>query len=119
MAENVAPRLFAITLRCAIATGARLVVGPVGDGVIVAESEADSFFAATQPQQGEYVNETAFLTRRSELHSIVVTSYPYLLRALAVTTDGLLDLALARLPQQPDPPREYEPIPELAGGDRR
>ena len=108
-AENASPREFATTLSCAVAVGDRLIVGQVGDGAIVAGAEDSSLFMATQPQQGEYANETAFLTSLSETNAAFVRSIPCCPSSLALTTDGLLGVALARQPRQEGAPRHYAP----------
>jgi hypothetical protein len=93
-AENVSLRAFATTLTIAAASEDRLVAGQIGDGVMVAKGEAGRLFAATQPQHGEYANETFFLTMAGSLQRLQVWVYPHAVHALAVMTDGLIRLAL-------------------------
>jgi hypothetical protein len=100
-------RSFATTLACAVVSGAWLAVGQIGDGAVVAEDEQGGLFLTARPQRGEYANEAYFLTMPDSLNYLQVYSAPVSLRALALTTDGLLRLAF-KLP-------EYEPSPQFFG----
>jgi hypothetical protein len=93
---NTPIRDFATTLTVVAATAEHLAVGQVGDGVAVAEG-ADGLFLAVAPQRGEYANEVALLTSPRAVEGAAIVTFPAAARALAVTTDGLLRLAV-RLP---------------------
>jgi serine/threonine protein phosphatase PrpC len=93
---NAPVRDFATTLTVVAATAEHLAVGQVGDGVAVAEG-ADGLFLAVAPQRGEYANEVALLTSPQAVDNAAIVIFPASVRALAVTTDGLLRLAV-RLP---------------------
>lgn len=89
-------REYSATLMCVVVTDCWLVVGQIGDGIVVMEERGD-LTVAVRPQRGEYANESAFLTMSalSDYVKIEVTGRPP--EALAVTTDGLLRLA-AKMP---------------------
>lgn len=89
-------RDYATTLTVVAATGARLAVGQIGDGIVVAEGDEGLFLAAS-PQRGEYANEVALLTAPRAVEDAAVSVFTAPVRAVAVTTDGLLRLAV-RLP---------------------
>jgi hypothetical protein len=102
--ENVSWRAFATTLTCAVASDKWLVVGQIGDGIVVARCEDGGLFAATQPQHGEYANETFFLTMNEALQRVEVRVYPQPVQALAVMTDGLIRLSMDVAGNEPHPP---------------
>lgn len=97
------PRDFATTLTCAVLTDEWLVVGQVGDGLVVVRDGAGQLHAPVRPSRGEYANETAFLTMPGMTHALQVAVTPLRGAAIAVMTDGLLRLA-AKVPG-------YEPFP--------
>jgi hypothetical protein len=107
--EEISPRAFATTLTCAVASDEWLVVGQVGDGIVVAKGENGDLFAATQPQRGEYANETFFLTMDEALQQIQVAVYGQSVDALAVMTDGLMRLAMNLAKSEPFSPF-FEPL---------
>ncbi len=109
MAENDSLRSFSTTLTCAIVSDRWLVVGQIGDGVAVAETSTGAMFVAVRPQRGEYANEAYFLTMSDALQYVEVQSYAQQPRALAVTTDGLLRLAL-KLPEYEPHPPFFQPL---------
>jgi len=94
IAEWEPRRAFACTLTCAVATADGLLVGQIGDGVAVARGADGELFAASRPQKGEYANEASFLTMDGALDQMEVAVFARPIEALAVTTDGLLRLAL-------------------------
>ncbi|MFN8485441.1 MAG: PP2C family serine/threonine-protein phosphatase [Anaerolineae bacterium] len=85
-------REYSATLMCVVVTDCWLVVGQIGDGIVVMEDRGE-LTVAVRPQRGEYANESAFLTMSalSDHVAIEVTGRPP--DAVAVTTDGLLRLA--------------------------
>ena len=85
-------REFSATLMCVVVTDIWLIVGQVGDGIVVTEDRGE-LSVVVRPQRGEYANESAFLTMSNLLDyvAIEVTGRPP--EAVAVTTDGLLRLA--------------------------
>ncbi len=93
-ADDVSSRAFATTLTCAVVANEWLAVAQIGDGVVVARDEDGELFAVTQPQRGEYANETYFLTMAEALQRVDVRVCRRKLDALAVMTDGLIRLAM-------------------------
>jgi len=102
-------RDFATTLTCVVATDNLLVVGQIGDGVVIAVTERDDLFTAAHPQRGEYANETTFLTCEAALETLLVQVHPVAVPALAVMTDGLIRLAM-QLPAYQPAPRFFQPL---------
>ncbi len=90
-------RDYATTLTIVVATDGQLVVGQIGDGLAVAEGDDGEMFVAVSPQRGEYANEVALLTMPEAVENVAVALFTTPVRAVAVTTDGLLRLAV-RLP---------------------
>jgi len=84
---------FATTLSCAVATPDYLVTGQLGDGLVVAQGKVGLFLAG-RPQRGEYANEAYFLSMEGALEGLVVQAYGLRVEALALSSDGLLRLAL-------------------------
>ena len=103
-AAGAQPSAFATTLTCALVTGNWVVVGQIGDGTGVAEDADGALFLAARPQRGEYANEAYFLTLPDTARCTAVFAAPRPVRALALTTDGLLRLALKLPAYKPHPP---------------
>jgi hypothetical protein len=87
-------RAFAVTLTCALVTIDWLVVGQIGDGAAIAEDTEGALFLTSRPQRGEYANEAFFLTLPDATRYTTVVAARRPVRALALTSDGLLRLAL-------------------------
>jgi hypothetical protein len=102
-------RAFAATLTCALVKGDWLVVGQIGDGAAIVEDANGAHFLAARPQRDEYANETYFLTQPDAAHRAVVYAARRPVRALALTTDGLLRLAL-KLPAYEPHSRFFQPL---------
>ncbi len=92
-AQGGSPRQMACTLLGAVVGDAWAAFVQIGDGVIVFDGEAGYEFAFW-PDNGEYVNDTWFLTDedyREHLHIQIVTRQ---VSELALLTDGLQMFAL-------------------------
>jgi hypothetical protein len=85
---------FATTLICLVAAGDGLVLGQIGDGVLVALTPTGDLHTLTQPQRGQYANETLFLTMAGALDRAYFQVIELELAGLAVMSDGLSRLAL-------------------------
>lgn len=85
---------FATTLSCVIVADPWLAIGQIGDGLVVVEHSVGELTLPIAPQRGEYANETSFLLSLAATLQCetFVTHAP--VRALAVSTDGLLRLAV-------------------------
>jgi serine/threonine protein phosphatase PrpC len=105
-------RSFATTLMCAVLSHTTLVVGQLGDSVVVAEQEDGALGTVIQPQRGEYANETSFLTQVDALERVEIAVHTEAVRSLAVTTDGLLRLAV-QIPDHTPSPRFFQPLLEF------
>lgn len=99
--EGVPARQFAATLTLILCAPPWLAAGQVGDGVAIAETDEDVFLTLTQPQHGEYANETYFLTQEQALDVLQTLALQADARSLAVMTDGLVRLAMDVAANQP------------------
>ena len=97
-------RVFATTLTCAVVTPDQLIVGQIGDGLAVASDGEGNLLATVRPQRGEYANEAYFLTMPQAGDYVDVQVHALTVRALAMSTDGLLRLALKLPAYAPHPP---------------
>ena len=88
---------FATTLTCSVVTADMAVLGQIGDGFVVAQDEENMMFSLSRPQRGEYANEAYFLSTPQAMSYVDISVHIMDMRALALSTDGLLRLAL-RLP---------------------
>jgi hypothetical protein len=93
-AASLPLQAFATTLICVVAAGDGLVLGQIGDGVLVALTPTGSLHTLTQPQRGQYANETLFLTMPEALDQAYFTIIELELAGLALMSDGLSRLAL-------------------------
>jgi hypothetical protein len=96
-------------LTCALVAGDWLVIGQIGDGAAIAEDADGALFLTARPQRGEYANEAYFLTLPDSACCTVVHAVRQPVRALALTTDGLLRLAL-KLPAYEPHLRFFQPL---------
>lgn len=69
-------------------------VAHVGDGCIVA-GDGDQWHILSEPDNGEFANETKFLTNPRNLPRVTVVPRSGI-ACLTVTTDGLQDVAFSR-----------------------
>jgi hypothetical protein len=87
---------FATTLILVIATSHLVAAAQIGDGAVVVADDMGNLFALTEPQHGEFANETRFLTSDNMLASMQVQVWQGYPRHLALFTDGLERLILSR-----------------------
>jgi serine/threonine protein phosphatase PrpC len=102
--EDLPVRSLATTLTCVVAADGFLTIGQVGDGSVVVQTGQDQLVAVTQPQRGEYANETFFLVQEDALEHLQVHILHQPVQALAVLSDGLVRLALRLPANQPHGP---------------
>jgi serine/threonine protein phosphatase PrpC len=107
--EEQPTRAYATTLTCAAIADECLVVGQIGDGVAVARRENGHLFAATEPQHGEYANETFFLTMAEAMEQLEVGVFTQKMSDVALMTDGLVRLAMKVAENRPHSPF-FEPL---------
>jgi hypothetical protein len=108
-AGNRPLRDLASTLTLVVATPERLVVGQIGDGLVVAREAGGGLFAASRPQKGQHANESAFLSDADALQRLEVRTWTRPFDGLVAITDGLLRLA-CELPGYRPHARFYEPL---------
>jgi len=94
----------ATTLIVLIATPEMVAAAQIGDGVAVVKDFAGNVFALTQPQNGEYINETTFLVSPDAINTAQLRLLRQVIVNVALLTDGLQMLALnmdSGTPHQP------------------
>jgi hypothetical protein len=103
--QEVTLRDFATTFLLAIAHAHWVAIAQIGDGAIVIQHLDGSLTSLTPPYQGEYINETSFLTDTAYLDLANFTVLPCAdINGLALLTDGLELLAMnfpVNTPHQP------------------
>lgn len=105
-AENRSAELsdFATTLIVAVAAPTFVAVAQIGDGAVIVGERSAQITALTTPSQGEYLNETTFLTAPDALLQAQFRVWHHPPRHLALLTDGLQMLALKMPTGAPHPP---------------
>ena len=89
------------TLLVGIAAGNLAAAGQIGDGHAVAQQDEGSFQTVTEPHQGEYANETLFLTAPNALQQLHVAEAPGTSQSLVLSSDGLQRLIMNIANQEP------------------
>ena len=84
---------YACTVMLALASERLVGVAHVGDGCVVV-GDGDEWRLLSEPDNGEFANETKFLTNPRNVPRIAVTSGSGV-RCVAAITDGLQDVALS------------------------
>lgn len=85
---------YACTIMLALASARFVGVAHVGDGCVVA-GNGEEWRLLSEPDNGEFANETRFLTNPRNLPRVTVSSGSDI-SCVAVITDGLQDVALSR-----------------------
>ena len=94
--RRVPPRALACTLMVALLGPALVAASGVGDGGVVVEHGAGRLQTLLQPDVGEYVNETTFLTGGDALKKIRFAALATAAESVALFTDGLQPRVLHR-----------------------
>ncbi|TAF06426.1 MAG: protein phosphatase 2C domain-containing protein [Nostocales cyanobacterium] len=102
--SNHQPYDLATTLIIAIATPKVVAVAQIGDGLAVAKDSTGHLQALTIPSNGEYINETTFLTSPDALAATQIKILRHNIVNIGVLTDGLQMLALNMLIGEPHKP---------------
>ena len=97
-------RDLASTLILAVLSPGLTAAAHIGDGAAVAADGAGHLTALTRPVQGEYANETVFLTGRHALDDVQLSVHRTPAAYLALLSDGLQMLALTLSGEQPHGP---------------
>ena len=100
--QDIPIRELACTLIVAVTSDRLVTAAQVGDGAVIAFNiGSGAALTLCDAHTGEYANETTFITSRSRPHEIAsvghASGYDY--DALALTTDGLQNLAL-KMPER-------------------
>ncbi|HEY9801823.1 MAG TPA: PP2C family serine/threonine-protein phosphatase [Leptolyngbyaceae cyanobacterium] len=98
------PQDLATTLIIAIASPEMVAAVQVGDGTAVAKDRAGNLLALTLPDNGEYINETTFLTSPGALDTAQMRLWREAIVNVALLTDGLQMLALNMVVGEPHKP---------------
>ena len=98
------PNDLATTLIIAIATPEIVAVAQIGDGLAVAKDSTGNLIALTIPNNGEYINETTFLTSPDALDTAQIRILRQNIVNIGVLTDGLQMLALNMVVGEPHKP---------------
>jgi hypothetical protein len=93
------------TLLSFIATDQWLAAMQIGDGFIVVQPEAEADFKLLfEPDKGEFINETVFVTSQSAIEQMQCCVYPWGPRFICAATDGLEKVAVRYQDWQPFAP---------------
>lgn len=103
-ASNKQPQDLATTLIIAIATPEIVAAAQVGDGLAVAKDRMGNLLALTMPNNGEYINQTTFLTSADAIDFAQMRLWREAIVNIAVLTDGLQMLALNMVAGEPHKP---------------
>jgi serine/threonine protein phosphatase PrpC len=98
------PQDLATTLIILIATPEMVAAVQIGDGLAVAKDSMGNLLALTMPDNGEYVNETTFLTSPGALDTAQIRLWREAIVNIGVLTDGLQMLALNMVVGEPHKP---------------
>jgi len=94
LGNNLPLRDYGTTLVVAVVTEDWLAVGHIGDGAVVALLADNTLEMISHPQRGEYANETVPLTAPDALTLARFSIRRAPVKAVALLTDGLQNLAL-------------------------
>ncbi|MBW4560093.1 MAG: protein phosphatase 2C domain-containing protein [Mojavia pulchra JT2-VF2] len=103
-ASNKQPQDLATTLILMVATPEVVAVAQIGDGLAVARDSIGNLLALTIPDNGEYINETTFLTSPGALETAQMRLLRETIVNVGVLTDGLQMLALNMVVGEPHKP---------------
>ncbi|GAX35844.1 PP2C family serine/threonine-protein phosphatase [Nodularia sp. NIES-3585] len=98
------PQDLATTLIIMLATPDMVAVVQIGDGLAVAKDHMGNLLALTTPDNGEYINQTTFLTSPDALDTAQIKLWRETIVNVGVLTDGLQMLALNMVVGEPHKP---------------
>jgi Protein phosphatase 2C len=98
------PQDLATTLIIAIATPEMVAAAQIGDGMAVAKNSQGNLIALTMPNNGEYINETTFLTSLDAIDTAQMRLWREDIANVGVLTDGLQMLAWNMVGGEPHKP---------------
>ncbi len=86
---------FATTLLVFIATSKGYAFFQIGDGFcVIRRRHSSDYTLLLPPQKGEHINETNFITTENAIHSLSISFETELPAFLALSTDGIENVAL-------------------------
>lgn len=94
--RGVSARELASTLITIVATPGVVATGHIGDGtaVVLQDDEEQTLATLTEPQKGQYANETIFIVSPGALEQAQFKVWQGPTRGVAACTDGLEDMVL-------------------------
>jgi serine/threonine protein phosphatase PrpC len=104
LAGSKQPQDLASTLIIMLATPDMVAAAQIGDGLAVAKNNQGHLLALTIPENGEYINETTFLTSPDAVDTAQIRLWRESIVNIAVLTDGLQMLALNMVLGEPHKP---------------
>lgn len=104
----------ASTLILMLANSGFVAAAQVGDGATVLTDEAGQVLSLTVPPQGEYINETTFLTSKDALETAQVNVWHGRASKVAALSDGLQMLCL-KWPEYEPHAAFFTPLFKFAG----
>jgi hypothetical protein len=102
--ENAQPSDFAATLLLLVAGPSRAAAAQVGDGAVLYETSEGEYTLMTTPQNGEYANQTIFITSSKASSAIEVSHVDSTASRFALFTDGIEQVALDTSEMEPHGP---------------
>lgn len=114
--QAIAVGEYASTAIAIVATSEWVAVAQIGDGATVVRDIDGSAIALTQPQQGEYANQTTFLTSDDALDTAQTRIWHGRATHLALFSDGLQRLAL-QMPEGTPFDRFFNPLFQFVAQD--
>jgi hypothetical protein len=95
--DNLLLRDFGTTLIVAVIAEDWLAIGHIGDGAVVAffEDRDESIQIISEPQRGEYANETSPITSTDAINIAHFSAHKASIKAVAIFTDGLQNLLIS------------------------
>jgi hypothetical protein len=111
------PRELACTLMVAIGLPQGVAIAQIGDGAVVVSDRTGTLTTLSQPEQGEFANETRFLVEPGAARSPQIQLWTGDWVYLALFSDGLQRLALQDPDRQPFAPF-FDPLFRFLGASQ-
>ncbi|MGL5035739.1 MAG: PP2C family serine/threonine-protein phosphatase [Microcystaceae cyanobacterium] len=99
----------ATTLLVFIAHPQGAIAMQIGDGFLLIRSPKKDYQLLFQPDKGEFINETAFVTSKSALQDLKVGVFDEVIAFICAATDGVEKVAIRYQDWSPFPPF-FEPL---------
>ncbi|MFM6062148.1 MAG: PP2C family serine/threonine-protein phosphatase [Microcystis panniformis] len=101
----------ATTLLVVLVTSKRLAAMQIGDGFIVFKPLGGNYQLLLQPDKGEYINETTFVTSSNAVEDMQIKVLTEPVAFICVATDGVEKVSIDYKNWQPFPPF-FQPLEE-------